>query len=468
MTTISLVGRPNVGKSSIFNLLTKSRDALVSDIPGLTRDRHYSKIYINGKFYILIDTGGIEFDKSIPLSKKMQEQTALAIDESDIVCFIVNAKEGLSAIDSEISINLRKNNKKTILIINKSEGFSHDELNAEFLPLGYQDIFFTSASHNQGINDIKDYIYSNFISLVENNDLENDYIKLSVLGKPNSGKSTLINSILGEERFISFDHPGTTRDAISADFYYKNYKLKIIDTAGIRRKGRVTDKIEKFSIIKSLLSIEKSDICILLIDTSEGLTSQDLHIFSNIIEIGKPLVLAANKWDKLNSYEKDLFKNDIDKKMQIYNNFDIHFISALKKIGINKLIESTLRAYKSSVKKISTSKLNIFLRDLQLSHQPSFFKGIRPKLKYFHQGSSAPPTFIIHGNHLEGLRKDYLKYIESSIIKTFGFVGTPIKLELKESDNPYDKSEKKPRSTGLVTRRKEINKRRFEIKKRNF
>lgn len=464
MKTISLVGRPNVGKSSIFNLLTKSRSAIVSDLPGLTRDRHYSKIFIDDSPYLLIDTGGLDQTKKENISAKIADQTLLAIDESDLIFFVVDARSGCLPADHEISLLLRKKNKPILLLINKSEGIENSYLLNEFNSLGFNQTLCISASHNEGLNLVSDYLILHKSINLEFNDNQN--IKLAIVGKPNVGKSTLINSLIGEERFISYDMPGTTRDSVATFFNFNNHEISIIDTAGIRKKGRVIDKVEKFSILKSILSIEQSDICILVVDANEGLSSQDLQIFGYIIDSGKPLVISVNKWDLLDNYKKEIFKKSLSKKINFFRHYEIFYISALKKIGLNKLILSALNALKSSRKKIKTSVLNRLISDLQIAHQPPIIRGIRPKLKYIHQGEKSPPTFIIHGNHLQELKKDYIRFIEASLIKTFNFVGTPLKIELKESENPFEPQEKMKKKTGLVTRRKVINKKRDEIKRK--
>lgn len=466
MKSIALVGQPNVGKSSVFNILTNSRKALVADFPGLTRDRNYSRIKVNDSEYILIDTGGLDQDNTNPISNKMQDQTELAIDESDIIFFIVDGRKGLTPSDKSIAEVLRKKNKICFLLINKTEGLDHNLVMADFSPLGIKDQVCISASHRIGINLISEFLqpYKSNASDISNDKKNN--IKISIVGKPNVGKSTLINSIIGEERFIAYDEPGTTRDSNSIEYNYKNYLLEIIDTAGIRRKGRVVDSIEKFSLIKSIQSINNSDLSILMIDAQAGLSSQDLQIFGYIIEAGKPGVIAINKWDILDSYSKDIFKKELDKKNNFFKHYQIFYISALKKIGIKNLLDSCLKSYSLSKTKISTSLLNRFINDLQISHQPPIYKGIRPKLKYAHQGDSNPLTIIIHGNHLEGIKRDYLRFIESSIINSFRLTGIPIRIQLLEGNNPYDNKKLPPKKVGLVTRRKEINKKRAAIKEK--
>ena len=330
MKAIAIVGRPNVGKSSLFNILTKSKKALVGDMPGLTRDRHYEQISINNSDFLIIDTGGLDdnnLDKNI--GSRMAEQTEIAIDESDYIFFIVDARVGRHPYDNEIAGILRKKNKPVLLIINKTEGLDSNLLLNEFKRLGFNQQIFISTSHNLGIDLISDYLTK--YCEVKEKILKKKKIKIAILGKPNVGKSTLINTIIGENRFIAYDQPGTTRDSVSTDFIYKGNEVTIIDTAGIRRKGKVTDKIEKFSLLKSILSISESDVCLLVINSDEGFSTQDLQILGYVIDAGKPVALGINKWDLLDSYGKDVFKKNIMKKKHFFHNFEFFYISALQK-----------------------------------------------------------------------------------------------------------------------------------------
>ena len=469
MKTIAIIGRPNVGKSSLFNVLTKSRDAIVADFPGLTRDRHYSSIKVNHTKFLIIDTGGLEVSKKNDISRIMASQTEIAIDESEIVFFIVDGRFGRHPFDEEIARLIRKKNKQILLIINKSEGLDHNNLNYEFKSLGLQNQICISASHRDGVSLIYDFLLP-FCQDPDGEKTVDDKIKIAILGKPNVGKSTLINSVIGEDRFIAFDQPGTTRDSVSTEFIYDAKSLILIDTAGIRKKGKVSETIEKFSLLKSILSIDQSDISVLVINADEGVAAQDLQIFGYIIDSGKPVVIIINKWDLLNEYDRKIFKDNLSKKIHFFNNYELLYVSALKKQGLKNIFKSIFQAYDSSRIKIKTPILNKFLSDLIVSHQPPIIKGIRPKLKYIHQGDICPPTFIIHGNHLSGLKKDYIKFIESSLIKTFRISGTPLKVLLNESNNPFDKDaeKEKRKKTGLVTRRRLINKKRNEIKKKNL
>lgn len=464
MNTIAIVGRPNVGKSSLFNILSKSRSALVSDLSGLTRDRNYTNIFINNTPFLIIDTGGIDDSREEEITYKIQEQTSIAIDESEIIFFIVDARVGIHPNDEAIAKNLRKKNKEILLIINKSEGKDYEQLIFEFKKLGFKNRVVISASHREGISQIDDYLTPYTFNQNQNLINNENKINISFIGKPNVGKSTLINSILGEDRFIAYNKAGTTRDSISVDFDYNNKYLLLTDTAGIRKKGRVVEATEKFSVIKSILAINQSNVSILVIDSIDGLNSQDLQILGYIIDHGKPLVICFNKWDKLDNYQKENLQKDIEKKFHFFKNYEIFFISALKNTGFNYLIEAALRAFNSSMVKIKTPLLNKFLKDLLVTQQPPIIKGIRPKLKYIHQGSICPPTFIIHGNHLQGLKKDYIKFIESTLLKIFNIKGTPINIQFNEADNPFEDKVKKPKKIGLVTKRKIINQNRKKYK----
>jgi len=464
MISVAIIGRPNVGKSSLFNVLSKSRKALVADIPGLTRDRHYSKLYIKDKAIWLIDTGGFEPKNKDAIAYKMSEQTKIAIDESDCIFFVVDARIGCHPIDEQIASFLRKKNKKIFLLINKSEGMSAEIIFSDFSRLGFNDYLCISASHNEGIQLLKELMATLDDSNLDDAIQNESHISLAILGKPNVGKSTLANSFIGEDRFIAMDQPGTTRDSISTTFTYKEKNFLITDTAGIRKKGRVTDVIEKFSILKAIKAIDASNVCILVVDATEGIGQQDLQILGYIIDAQKPLVIGLNKWDKLSSYKKDQLKINLDKRLAFLTNIEKINISALNKLGLNTLLSSAIKAYIASCTKFKTPVLNKFLEDIQINHLPPINKGIRPKLKFAHQGGSNPPTIIIHGNHLSGIKKDYVKFLETSFIKTFELIGTPLIINFKEGKNPYVENDKKPIKTGLVTKRRIINKARERFK----
>ena len=455
MKTIVLVGRPNVGKSSLYNRLTKTRDAIVADMPGLTRDRHYGKLVIGEHEFILVDTGGFEPDKKYGIQKEMATQTKLAIDESDIVLLIVDARSGLHSIDQHIAEIIRKNDKQKMLLVNKAEGMLNDGALAEFYKLGFSNIHKISSAHGDGISELKDFLVEQDNTPDTHQNINNKDPKISIVGRPNVGKSTLINSLLGEDRFIAFDKPGTTRDAVSVDFNWGKDKFILTDTAGIRKKGKVFESVEKFSVIKTLNAINFSNVSVLVIDSNDGISAQDMHILGFILESGKSLVIALNKWDSISSYEREKLKNDIDKKLPFVKFAEKVFISALHQEGFPVLMKAIIKSHKSALTKFTTPQLNSVLSNALISHQPSIIKGIRPKLKYAHQGGMNPPTIIIHGNHLEGLKQDYVRFLESFYRKAFDLTGTPLRIQFKNSTNPFDeKSKTTNKKTGLVSRRR--------------
>ena len=455
MKTIVLVGRPNVGKSSLYNRLTKTRDAIVADMPGLTRDRHYGKLTIGDDDYILVDTGGFEPDKKFGIQKEMATQTKLAIDESDIVLLIVDARSGLHSVDQHIAEIIRKNDKQKMLLVNKAEGMVDDSALAEFYKLGFKHIHKISSAHGDGISGLRDFLSQQRSETDTYDGADNKYPKIAIVGRPNVGKSTLINSLLGEDRFIAFDKPGTTRDAVSVDFNWGKEKFILTDTAGIRKKGKVFESVEKFSVIKTLNAINFANVAVLVVDAKDGISAQDMHILGFILESGKSLVIALNKWDSVSEYEREKLKSDIDKKLPFVKFAEKVFISALNQDGFPLLMKSIIKAHKAGQTKFTTPQLNSVLSNALISHTPSIVKGIRPKLKYAHQGGMNPPTVIIHGNHLDGVKQDYIRFLESFYRKAFDLTGTPLRIQLKNSSNPSDeKAQAANKKTGLVTRRR--------------
>ena len=467
MKSIVIVGRPNVGKSSLFNRLTKTRDAIVADMPGLTRDRHYGKLEIQDSQFLLVDTGGFEPKNKEGIVQEMALQTKQAIDESDIIIFMVDSRKGLHTTDEHIADIIRRNEKPKIIAVNKAEGILDEKAFVDFYSLGFSNLVRLSSAHGEGISALKDFLLT-FDEIGDEEIEDKKHPKISIVGKPNVGKSTLINGLLGEDRFIAFDQPGTTRDAISTEFFWGKETYTLTDTAGIRKKGKVFETIEKFSIIKTLNAIEQSNIAVLLIDGKDGLSAQDLHILAFVIETGRSLVVAVNKWDLLDDYEKDKIKNQIDRKLSFVNFAEVVFISAINKRGFSEMMRAIKKAYQSSQKKLSTPQINSVLENALIAHPPKIIKGIRPKLKYAHQGGLNPPQIIIHGNHLNEIKKDYIVFLESFFRKSFQLVGTPIKVLLKNSENPFDKKDLKPRKTGLVTRRKIKNEYREKLNKKNI
>ncbi len=439
---ISLVGRPNVGKSTLFNRLSKSRQALVSEYEGLTRDRQYAKINLEeNKHCTIIDTGGLTNEDSL-IDVAIHEQVLSALDESDVIFFLVNNRDGITSLDFEIAAQLRKIKKNIILVCNKAEGLDQSSA-AEFFELGLGNPVLISAEHNQGIDEL---INVAIPLLPENLEDENQEIKgiaVAILGRPNVGKSTLINRILGEERVLAIDLPGTTRDTIFIPFERDNQKYTLIDTAGIRRKRSVAEKIEKFSIIKAIEAITESHVVVLVLDAHEGVTEQDASLLGMIADKGRALLIVINKWDGLDNYQKSEVKRKLDIKLSFVNYASVHYISALHGSGVGKLFSYIQKSYNHAGSRFSTSMLNKILESANDAHQPPPVSGKRLRLKYVHQSDVFPPTFTLHGNHLQSIPKSYERFLKNFFIKALKISNTPIRLEYKSGDNPFkDKKNK--------------------------
>ncbi len=438
---IALVGRPNVGKSTLFNRLTKSRDAIVADFAGLTRDRHYGDGRLGDREFIVIDTGGFEPDSSTGIVKEMAKQTKQAVAEADAVIFVVDIRLGLSAHDSDIARYLRSVNKRVHLAVNKAEGMSESPLLAEFHELGMGEPHPISSAHGQGIRSLLDAVLEPFEDTSEEfgaGPQQDGVIRLAVAGRPNVGKSTLINTWLGEERLVAFDMPGTTRDAISVDFERNGQKFKLIDTAGLRRKGKVFEAIEKFSVVKTLQAIADAHVVLLLLDATQGVTDQDAHIAGYILDSGRAVVLACNKWDAVDSYQRETLKRQIEQRLAFLKFAPMHHISALKRQGLAALWNAMADAYASAYRKMTTPVLTRLIQEAVEHQQPKRSGVSRPKLRYAHQGGQNPPIVVIHGNALDGVTEVYKRYLEGRIRAHYKLVGTPLKIELRSSKNPFD------------------------------
>ncbi|KTD50945.1 ribosome biogenesis GTPase Der [Legionella quateirensis] len=439
---IALVGRPNVGKSTLFNRLTKTQDALVADFPGLTRDRQYGQALHDNKPFIVVDTGGIGVD-DIAVDSLMSKQSAIALNEADAVLFLVDGRSGLTGIDEQIAANLRKLNKQIHLVVNKTEGLDDDIACSDFQSLGITEVHSISASHGSGISSLLETILSPY-TIPEVDDLAQDKtIKIAFAGRPNVGKSTLINRILGEERVVVYDMPGTTRDSISIPFERDEQKYILIDTAGVRRKSRVDEKIEKFSVIKTLQAIKESNVCLQLLDAKEGITDQDMNLLGFIIESGKALVIAFNKWDGLDEEHKERVKDELSRRLHFANFAKIRFISALHGSGVGGLFKDINEAYESATQSFSTPRLTRLLQDISTKHTPPCVSGRRIKLRYAHIGGHNPPVIVIHGNQLDALPDSYKRYLNNEFIKHLGLVGTPLKIEFKGGANPFAEKKNK-------------------------
>lgn len=435
--TIALVGRPNVGKSTLFNRLTKSRDALVADMPGLTRDRHYGSARQGKRNYLLIDTGGFEPLIDGGVMYQMARQTEQAMAESDAVIFLVDGKGGITPQDKIIANKLRVLDKPVYIAINKVEGVDKAIALSDFYELGLANLYPISSSHGEGVFRLMGDVLANFPTA--DDDVAEDLgITFAVVGRPNVGKSTLVNAILGEDRVIVFDEAGTTRDSINITFEKFDQQYTIIDTAGIRRKGRVEDKIEKFSVLKAIQAISSAHVVVLVLDAHLDIAEQDATIVGYALEAGKSIVVAINKWDSLTEEQRVLIKADLKRKLNFLDFAQFNFISALHKKGIGELFKSINEAYTSAFIKLATPKLTRILLEA-IHRQPPAYKGsFRPKMRYAHQGGTNPPTIVIHGNSLQSVAKAYTKYLERSFRKVFHLVGTPLRVEYKTSENPFE------------------------------
>lgn len=434
--TIALVGRPNVGKSTLFNRLTRSRDALVADFAGLTRDRHYGIGRVGHKPYILVDTGGFEPLIDSGVMYEMARQSEQAIYESDAVVFVVDGRNGITPQDVLIANKLRTLDKPVYVAINKVEGVDKIIAISDFYELGLESMYPISATHGDGVHKLIDDVLRSFKNSAEDDNQE-ERITFAVVGRPNVGKSTLVNTILGEERVIAFDEAGTTRDSIYIEFERGEQKYTIIDTAGIRRKGKVTDKLEKFSVLKAIQAISEAQVVVLVLDAHLDIAEQDATIVGYALDAGKSIVVAVNKWDHLSDEDRDLIKQDIKSKLHFLDFAKYNYISALYKKGISELMSSITGAYHSAFAKLATPKLTRILKEA-VNRQPPAHKGnFRPKMRYAHQGGMNPPVIIIHGNSLQAVQRAYTKYLERSFRKVFELVGTPLRIEYKNSDNPF-------------------------------
>jgi GTPase len=437
---IALVGRPNVGKSTLFNRFTKSRDAIVADFAGLTRDRHYGDGRLGKREFIAIDTGGFEPTAETGIIKEMAKQTRQAVAEADVVIFVVDVRAGLSAQDHDIARYLRTAGKKVLLAVNKAEGMVDAPQLAEFHELGIGEPHPISSAHGQGIRSLLEAALEDFPEPDEEEARpEGEHtIKLAVAGRPNVGKSTLINAWLGEERLVAFDMPGTTRDAISVPFERAGQKFELIDTAGLRRKGKVFEAIEKFSVVKTLQAIADANVVLLLLDATQGVSDQDAHIAGYILESGRAVVLAVNKWDVVDSYQREMLQRSIEARLSFLKFAPLVNISALKRQGLGPLWKALADAHASAFKKMTTPILTRLIIDAAQHQAPKRVGAFRPKLRYAHQGGMNPPIVVVHGNSLEHITDTYKRFLEGRIRAHYGLSGTPLRIEMRSSTNPFD------------------------------
>ena len=440
---IAIVGRPNVGKSTLFNRLTKSRDAIVADFPGLTRDRHYGQARLGNRRFIVIDTGGFEPDSSTGIVREMARQTRQAVAEADAVIFVVDARAGLSAQDHDIAQFLRTERKRVVLAANKAEGMQDSPALAEFHELGIGDPMPVSSAHGQGVRSLAQAALEGLGPEEDDEEAASQEtpdapVRLAVAGRPNAGKSTLINTWLGEERLVAFDQPGTTRDAIHVPFERDGRRYELVDTAGLRRKGRVFEAVEKFSVVKTLQAISEAHVVVLLLDAQQGVGDQDAHIAGYIVESGRALVVAVNQWDALDRYGRELLTRQLEQRLAFLPFAQVLHVSALKRQGLGPLWKAIEAAHSSATRKLPTPALTRLLREAVEQQQPPRAGRFRPKLRYAHQGGMNPPVVVVHGTSLDHVGPAYRRYLEGRIRAHFELVGTPLRLQMRSAANPFD------------------------------
>ena len=435
--TIVLVGRPNVGKSTLFNRLTRTRDALVADQPGLTRDRHYGIGRVGDRDYLVVDTAGFDPVAKDGIMHEMARQAEQAIAEADVLLFLVDGRAGRTPHDEQIAARLRRAGRPVHLVVNKAEGLDRAIVAADFHALGLGDPLPVSAAHGDGIKQLVEIVLSPFPLDSDKEAAEDEGPKVAIVGRPNVGKSTLVNTLLGEERVIAFDLPGTTRDAIAIPFERGGKRYTLIDTAGLRRRGKVFEAIEKFSVIKTLQAIQEANVIVLVLDAAQDISDQDAHIAGFALEAGRALVVAINKWDAVDDYQRDRLKADIARKLAFLGFARFHQISALQAQGIGGLLKSVDAAYAAATANLSTPRLTRTLQQAVARQAPPRHGMQRPKMRYAHQGGMNPPVIVIHGNSLEHVTDAYKRFLEARFRKEFDLVGTPLRIEMKTSSNPY-------------------------------
>ena len=434
--TLVIVGRPNVGKSTLFNRLTRTRDALVADVPGLTRDRHYGAGRMGDRAYLVVDTGGLE-PEGQGVFVEMAKQARTAIAEADAVLLVTDAREGLTAQDRAIGEELRRMGRRVFVAVNKAEGMNPDLAAAEFHELGLGAPRAISAEHGQGVRDLVDAALADFPADEEPDGESDKAARIAVVGRPNAGKSTLVNTLVGEERVVTFDQPGTTRDAIDVELAIGGRRYILVDTAGLRRRGRVFESVEKFSVVKTLQAIDRANVAVLVLDAQGQISDQDAHIAGFILERGRALVVAVNKWDDLDDYARDMTKRAIARRLKFLSFARFHYISAREGRGVAQLIESVDRAYRAAMAKLPTPKLTRALIAAVAKQAPPRAGLSRPKLRYAHQGGSNPPIVVVHGTALNAVPDSYRRYLEADFRKVFRLEGTPLRIEFRSGRNPY-------------------------------
>jgi GTP-binding protein len=435
--TIVLVGRPNVGKSTLFNRLTRTRDALVADLPGLTRDRHYGVGRGAGREYLVVDTAGFDPVAKSGIMHEMALQAEQAIAEADALLFLVDGRSGLTPHDQQIAELLRRTGRPVHLVVNKAEGMNRNVVAADFHALGLGDPAPISATHGDGVRELLELVLDEFPLDDEPESVNGRIPAIAIVGRPNVGKSTLVNSLLGEERVIAFDMPGTTRDAISIPFERDGKRYNLIDTAGLRRRGKIFEAVEKFSVIKTLQAIEESNVVVLVLDSAQDISDQDAHIAGFILESGRALVVAVNKWDAIDSYQRELVKLDIGRKLGFLSFARFHYVSALQGSGVGAVMRSVDAAYAAAMSNLSTPRLTRTLQAAVAKQAPPRHGVFRPKLRYAHQGGNNPPIVVIHGAALEHVPVSYVRFLERTFMEAFKLQGTPLRVQFRSAHNPY-------------------------------
>lgn len=452
---IALVGRPNVGKSTLFNRLTKTRDALVANLPGLTRDRKYGEARQGDRHFMVIDTGGITGEEE-GIDAVMAQQSMLAVDEADAIVFLCDARAGLTAGDETLAHKLRQSNKPVFYVANKIDGVDPNVAMADFYRLGIGQLYPMTATHGKGVRQLLDDVLDVLCEPESEGEVEQANeargIKIAIVGRPNVGKSTLVNRLLGEDRVVVFDRPGTTRDSIYIDYEREGQPYTLIDTAGVRRRKNIKETVEKFSIVKALKAIDDANVVVLVMDATEGVVDQDLHLLGTAIDAGKALVIALNKWDGLDADHKSWVKVELERRLQFIDFAEVHFISALHGTGVGHLYESVDKAHRSAMSKFQTNKLTQILEGATFDHAPPMVNGRRIKLRYAHAGGSNPPIIVIHGNQTDKVPNSYRRYLEKVYRRELDLIGTPVRIEFKSSDNPY--ADKRKKSSGRQEARK--------------
>ncbi|HRD34576.1 MAG TPA: ribosome biogenesis GTPase Der [Rhodocyclaceae bacterium] len=436
--TLVLVGRPNVGKSTLFNRLTRTRDALVADQPGLTRDRHYGVGRVGERDYLVVDTAGFDPVAKDGIMHEMALQAEQAIAEADALLFLVDGRSGLTPHDEQIAVRLRRANRPVYLVVNKAEGMNPNLVTADFHTLGLGSPLPVSAAHGDGIKALVELVLAPF---PEDDDVVEDSTdkvpRIAIVGRPNVGKSTLVNALLGEERVIAFDMPGTTRDAISVPFERDGKRYTLVDTAGLRRRGKIFEAVEKFSVIKTLQAIEESNVAVLVLDAAQDISDQDAHIAGFVLDEGRALVVAVNKWDAVDDYRRERIKADIERKLPFLSFARFHYVSALKGNGVTTVLRSVDAAYAAATANLSTPRLTRTLQAALVKQAPPRHGLSRPKMRYAHQGGSNPPIVVIHGSSLDQVPTAYVRFLERTFMDAFKLQGTPLRIQFKTSHNPY-------------------------------